>query len=603
MANRQPSLFLSYSRIDRRITEDIVKFLRESYDHVWFDERIYGGQDWWNEILTQISQADIFVYLMSRESIESEYCIAEYQEAVRLQKLILPVLVRARTVIPQSLSKVQYIDLSHGITAESANKLQAALIRLERQVSAVPRPPLTPVPQEVPLVTSAELQPQTYRTNRTLNRNVLVVVAIAFLVVIIGLVVGNVIRQGTTPQVAVQSTPTIPDKTFVTATATNTRQPTTTGIPATLTPIATSSFTATNIPTEPTATQVITATSAITASAIPTITAQVESVSTLGPLFTGNGRGKILFNNKFTSGISTFDLTTGKIEPFMADIIDGADLAFSPDGTKLAFAMSKNSLTKIYIMSPLGSKPDNSVSSGAGRVGVMKWSPDSTKLAFNTTRGSSWDLYLLDFGSNSAQPSESRLTKGANVRYFDWSPDGTKIALSSAFADAKSIVGVLDVASQSIDDYTSPADRSIEPVWTKDGKFIFYAVQNNNPGLYMVEYGKPVTGRRVHQGNQVVNLELSPDGKRLAFVSDNFEMYVINSDGTGLKRATNVDLTYTAKWSPDSKLIATYADPNGSGIPANSLCVLNPDDPSSFTLLKASTQEEQKQVLGWIASP
>jgi hypothetical protein len=49
------------------------------YENVWFDDNLHGGQPWWEEILSQIAICDIFVYLLSSESIASEYCLAEYQ--------------------------------------------------------------------------------------------------------------------------------------------------------------------------------------------------------------------------------------------------------------------------------------------------------------------------------------------------------------------------------------------------------------------------------------------------------------------------------------------------------------------------------------------
>jgi TolB protein len=56
------------------------------------------------------------------------------------------------------------------------------------------------------------------------------------------------------------------------------------------------------------------------------------------------------------------------------------------------------------------------------------------------------------------------------------------------------------------------------------------------------------------------NPKFSPDGTKLAFVSDktgNFELYVCDSDGTGLRRLTNKSgNTVEYDWTEDSKKIA-----------------------------------------------
>ncbi|MBI5666644.1 MAG: toll/interleukin-1 receptor domain-containing protein [Chloroflexi bacterium] len=122
-------IFICYSRVDRPITEQLGTLLRKAYNHVWFDENLHGGEDWWTEILKEIARCHHFLYMMSDEAIESEWCRRELDEARRLSKHIVPILVRARTFVPLELQKLQRIDMSSGITVEALNALYASLIR------------------------------------------------------------------------------------------------------------------------------------------------------------------------------------------------------------------------------------------------------------------------------------------------------------------------------------------------------------------------------------------------------------------------------------------------------------------------------------------
>lgn len=145
-------IFISYSRVDREFVVALAKLLREvyGYDNVWYDENLHGGDIWWQEILDAIAECDIFMYLLSNESVTSPYCLAELQEAQRLYKGIITVQVRDRTNISGKLSDIHYIDMKKGVNDTFAyNQLIRAIAKQEKQVK--PRRPSrkkrTPHPQ------------------------------------------------------------------------------------------------------------------------------------------------------------------------------------------------------------------------------------------------------------------------------------------------------------------------------------------------------------------------------------------------------------------------------------------------------------------------
>lgn len=140
-------IFISYSRADRQFVDQFIPLIRRVYgnDSVWFDGDIYGGSDWWQMILNEIGHCEIFIYLVSNESLESPYCQAELREVLRLSKPILPVIVRRlkpdypgniEDDLAQILRKTQYVDMAGGFrNVDTISKLYAALTRLLSEVA------------------------------------------------------------------------------------------------------------------------------------------------------------------------------------------------------------------------------------------------------------------------------------------------------------------------------------------------------------------------------------------------------------------------------------------------------------------------------------
>jgi integrase len=130
-------LFISYSRVDKPTCNEIVKKLARTAHEVWWDHQVYGGQRWWNEILKKLEWCEVFVYLLSPESLASDYCRREYQIAKDLGRYVIPVLIRARTIIPEELSElndIQHVDFSEGIASDGIVELLGSLSFAEKEL-------------------------------------------------------------------------------------------------------------------------------------------------------------------------------------------------------------------------------------------------------------------------------------------------------------------------------------------------------------------------------------------------------------------------------------------------------------------------------------
>ena len=92
--------------------------------------------------------------------------------------------------------------------------------------------------------------------------------------------------------------------------------------------------------------------------------------------------------------------------------------------------------------------------------------------------------------------------------------------------------------------------------------------RNGNTDIYAMEVQGGALARLTSHPAADDSPDWSPDGRRLAFVSErdgNKEIYLIGADGSGLERLTdNVAVDDHPVWSPDGKLLAFESDRTGN---------------------------------------
>ena len=143
-------IFISYARIDRPYCVRIVETLNAH--EVWFDARLYAGQGWWNEILRRLDWCEGFVYLLSPDSLASDYCRREYQLAKSLGRHIFPIVIHPNTEVPNGLKETQYIDISEGLTAENVKVLLDSIYIAENRRFRISA-------QDAPSITAEDVKP------------------------------------------------------------------------------------------------------------------------------------------------------------------------------------------------------------------------------------------------------------------------------------------------------------------------------------------------------------------------------------------------------------------------------------------------------------
>jgi Tol biopolymer transport system component len=199
---------------------------------------------------------------------------------------------------------------------------------------------------------------------------------------------------------------------------------------------------------------------------------------------------------------------------------------------RIAFQANVGRLPQVFTIEPDGSglRQVTHVPSHDPGAENPIWSPDGTTIAFDAAAGKGVNIFTLSHGTH---PAPLPLSVGAFNGDPAYSADGTQI---------------------SFDQDTGPSAPTVH------GIFIANA-DGSNPR-------RVATGIRTTHAFDTQS-QWSPDGKRLVFMSvkngKQAAIFVVNIDGTGLKRLTPWSLDAgNPDWSPDGReiLFNPYWDPH-----------------------------------------
>jgi hypothetical protein len=258
----------------------------------------------------------------------------------------------------------------------------------------------------------------------------------------------------------------------------------------------------------------------------------------------------------------------------------GADAAFPGANGKINFTRNPGGA---YFMNP-----DGSVQTPASVWGI--WSPDASRFLRSCNNA------ICVYGADGTFEQENYYA--ADVLGMGWSPDGT------SFVHGEQTCGDICYPARIVyEGYPSgpsaevTAQDDLEPAWSPDGRRIAFVTFRNDPRQLCPDCGPPAPGSTelyVTNADGTGQLRLtnspgseggptglgiddndgesipswSPDGTRIAIASNrdgNWEIYVVNADGSGSQRLTNNSATdLRPRWSPDGTKIAFQTNRDGN---------------------------------------
>lgn len=143
------------------------------------------------------------------------------------------------------------------------------------------------------------------------------------------------------------------------------------------------------------------------------------------------------------------------------------------------------------------------------------WSPDGSKLAYAVARSTGQSIYVFNLASKRIV----QLTRPAEKFSAPaWSPDGRKMAMAK-LENGSSDIFVMDLDSMQKRRITRHWAIDTEPTWSPDGKsLVFTSDRGGSPQLYQYDFDTGKVKRLTFEGKQNLRASFSPDGRMICFV-------------------------------------------------------------------------------------
>lgn len=224
------------------------------------------------------------------------------------------------------------------------------------------------------------------------------------------------------------------------------------------------------------------------------------------------------------------------------DPASDVDPDLSPNGRDIVFTSNRTGNNDIYIADSNGRNAVN-LTNNAANDGWARWSPDGRQIVFHSNRDGNFEIYVMD--ANGSSPT--RLTNYPGVdQYPDWSPDGKEIAF-------RRDVDIYALANGQTRRLTGALPLNQMPTWSPNGKQLAF-MSNRDGYISVFLMNTDGSGQRNLTPKTPGDLDSdwisrapswSTTGRQIYFMSSrpstglDTEIFLINSDGTGLARLTN----------------------------------------------------------------
>ena len=283
------------------------------------------------------------------------------------------------------------------------------------------------------------------------------------------------------------------------------------------------------------------------------------------------------------SQLWTINLKTGQRQQLSEG--DALQPTFSPHRKRIAYwsRPDRYGQREHILTVPANGGDAIAVTDGSSTELNPVWSPDGRYLYFSSNRGGSSNIWRIAIDENTGLTSgspEAVTAIGANtsVLHLSLSHDGKEMAYSAE-------TEIRNLRSASFNPVTGMAGKTVS---VTQGSMQFWFPDASPDGQWLTAYSM---GEQRHiyvmrtDGTDQRDLtpdnfrhswpRWAPDGDRIAFTSrrtGNYELWIINRDGSGLRQLTQSAGGHYSPWSADARMVAYSIH-----TPKNDCVIFDPD--------------------------
>jgi len=266
------------------------------------------------------------------------------------------------------------------------------------------------------------------------------------------------------------------------------------------------------------------------------------------------------------AGIFTINLQTGEKTRITAPAAPFVDHTprFSPDGKFLAFIRYFSSFRReIFVVAANGGEPSQ-ITSDDVRIYGLAWNNDSRKLFFTSFRAVN-QLNLWQVSVGVGEEPQLIPTGSRDLQSLTISPNGRTIAFVEETADEN----IWEIAP---DQPPRPLIRSTRadhsPQFSPDGsKIAFVSDRTGNYEIWLADADGRNQRQLTDEHGSAGSPRFSPDGKFIVFdsqIADRSEVYIVSANGGAWRRLTEIGKNNSLPaWSADGNWIFFLSNRSG----------------------------------------